>query len=146
MANDQVRATAYGNPSRSKVDIGPFSMIPNKFFGSGIAANLGPSPSLLFVALCEHANRHSSLSFKASDAAIASDTGLGTRTISQARKRLVEFNLVSCDRQDGRSYTYKLKKYDFKWQSVNERPRPIRKPRAIHASRVELSQNLPVSE
>jgi hypothetical protein len=57
----------------------------------------------------------------------------------------VEFNLVSCDRQDGRSYIYTLRKYEFKWQPVKERPRPKRKPRAIHASRIELLQSLRVS-
>jgi len=119
------------------VDIGPFSKIPNKFFGSGIAAQVGPSSALLFLALCEHANRNSNMSFKASDAALASDTGLAPRTICQARKRLVEMKLVSCDRQDGRSYTYTLAKYNFTWMALRERPRSKRNPRALHASRLK---------
>lgn len=54
----------------------------------------------------------------------------------------MELNLVSCGRQYGRNYKYTLKKYEFTWQSVRERRRPKRKPRAIHASRVELLKSL----
>lgn len=146
MANDQARAWTRGNPPRADVEIGPYSKIPNKFFGSGMASRLGPSPSLLLLALCEHANRNGSMSFTASDAALASDTGLGTRTIHKARKRLVEFDLVSCSRQDGRSYTYTLRKYEFQWQPVKARPRHKCKPRANQASRAKVQQILPVSQ
>lgn len=144
MANDPAGPSPH-RKSRATVKIGHYSKIPNKFFGSGMAAKLGPSPSLLFLALCEHANRHGSKSFKASDAALASDTGLATRTISPARKRLVEFNLLSCDRQDGQSYTYTLKEYQFQWQPMKDRPRANRKPRALHVARIKVQQILPVS-
>ena len=146
MANDAARPWMRGNTSRANVDMGDYSKIPNKFFGSGMESKLGHSPSLLFLALCEHANRNSSTSFKASDAALASETGLGTRTICQARKRLVEFNIVSCDRQDGRSYIYTLKQYQFNWLPLKERPRVKRKPRAVHASRIEVQQILQGSQ
>ena len=63
------------------VDVGPYTVkIPNRFFGSGMAARLGCSASLVYLALWDHANRNSN-TFKASDRALASDTGLGTRTI-----------------------------------------------------------------
>jgi hypothetical protein len=142
MVNDQACPSKQGNPPHATVDIGLYTKIPSKFFSSGTASKLGPSPSLLFLALCEHANRNSSISFKASDAALASDTGLGTRTIFKARQRLVEFNLICCDRQNGRSYVYTLKEYQFNWKPLKERPRVKRKPRAEHASRIAVQQTL----
>ena len=141
MANSEARPSLGSDKPRPTVDIGPYSKIPNKFFGSGVAAQLGPSAALLFIALCEHANRNGSLSFKASDAALASDTGLSPRTISPARKRLMELRLVSCDRRDGRSYIYTLTKYEFTWQPVRERPRLKCNPRALHASRIKSAAN-----
>lgn len=132
------------------VDIGPYTKIPNKSFGSGTGAKLGRSSALLFLALCEHANRNGSMSFKASDAALASDTGLAPRTICDARKRLLEYGLISCRRQDGHSYTYTLKKYNFDWQPVRERRRPKCNPRALHAARIKTvalppTSRLPIS-
>ncbi len=91
---------------KGTVDVGPYTKIPNRFFGSGTAANLGCSASLVYLALLEHANRNSSNTFKASDRAIASETGLGTRTICNARKRLSERGLISISRPEGQSYTY----------------------------------------
>jgi hypothetical protein len=119
---------------RPAVDLGPYSKIPNKIFGGGIARELGPSAALFFLALCEHANRNGSMSFKASDASLAADTGLSPRTICEARKRLMEWNLIACDRQHGNSYTYRLSRYNFTWKPVKERARVKRKPRAMYAS------------
>jgi|ERR1035437_5572652 hypothetical protein len=118
-----------------KVDIGPYSKIPNKFFGSGTAAKLGKTASLLFLALCEHANRVSSNTFKVSDRALASETGLGTRTICDARKRLNEYGLISNSRSEGQSYNYTLPKLLLQWVPLEKRPRIKRKPRAIYAQR-----------
>ena len=116
------------------VEIGPYSKIPSKFFGSGTAANLKPSAALLFLALCEQANRHNSNTFKASDKALASETGLGTRTICDARKRLAERGLITCSRQMGQSYEYTIPKLSLQWVPLAERLRPKQKPRANHAS------------
>jgi len=117
------------------VEIGPYSKIPCKFFGGGKAATLAPPAALLFLALCEHANRNNSNTFKASDNALAADTGYGTRTICDARKRLEERGMISCSRQEGQSYTYTLPVFSFEWIRVKDRPRKKRKPRAIHATR-----------
>jgi hypothetical protein len=116
-------------------ELGPWSKIPSKFFGSGTAAILGPSASLCYLGLCEHANRNSSNEFKASDRALASETGLSTRTICNARKRLIEKRLICCERGNGESFTYTLLKQAFKWVSLAERPRQKRRPRSIHALR-----------
>jgi hypothetical protein len=116
------------------VDIGPFTKIPSKFFGSGLAARLGPSTSLFYLALCEHANRNESTCFKASDRALAADTRLSTRTICDARKRLIEYGLITCSRENGQSYLYTLQKIALKWVPIKERQRPKAKPRALHAS------------
>src|SRR5271169_6134004 len=84
---------------RQPVDIGPYTRIPNRFFGSGMAARLGPSAGYIYLALCEHANRNSNRTFKASDKALASETAIAPRTICNARKRLIEYGLVSCKRE-----------------------------------------------
>ena len=125
------------------VEIGPFSKMPGKLFGSGTAANLGPFSRLVFLALCEHANRNSSNTFKASDRALASDTGLAPRTIGDARKRLSEHNLISFSRQEGQSFNYTIPIHSFDWTPLDQRLRSNRKPRALHASREVLpSQTL----
>ncbi len=117
------------------VEIGLYSEMPSKFFGSGTASSLRPSASLVFLALCEHANRNESNTFKASDRALASETGLGTRTICDARKRLIEHGLISCSRENGQSFNYTIPSLSLKWIPLAQRPRLKRKPRALHASR-----------
>ena len=127
---------------RSKVKIGPFTPVPNKFFGSGMARSVGPSASLLYFALCENANRNKerSLTFKASDNALASETGLSPRTIRDVRIKLLENNLVEYTRKPGESYTYTLIPQELKWLKRDARPRRKRKPRAIAATRVKQGQ------
>lgn len=116
------------------VEIGLFSQIPSKFFSSGTASKLGSPASLVLLALCEHANRHGANTFKASDKALASETGYGPRTICDARKTLIEQRLVSCSREEGQSHVYTLPAYSFDWVRLEERPRQKRKPRALYAS------------
>src|ERR1700759_26469 len=97
------------------VKAGSFSKVPNRFFGSGTASSIGKSASLVYIALWEHANRHGENVFKASDKALASETGLGTRTLCNARKRLLEKGLICCSRQDGQSYVYTLPAPSLEW-------------------------------
>lgn len=118
-------------------DFGPWTKIPSKLFGSGTAAKLGQSASLMYLALCEHANRNTSNSFKASDRALASETGLSTRTISDIRKRLIENGLFTCVRGEGQSFTYTMLRQSFNWLPLAERPRPRKKPRALSALRLK---------
>jgi hypothetical protein len=118
---------------KGKVDVGPYTKIPNRFFGSGTAAKLGCSASLVYLALLDHANRNSSNTFKASDRALASDTGLATRTICDTRKRLCEHGLISTSRLEGQSYTYTICKPPLVWVPIAQRLRAKRKPRALHA-------------
>jgi hypothetical protein len=120
------------------VEIGPYSKMPSKFFGSGTASKVGPSASLVFLALCEHANRDESNTFKASDKALASETGLGARTICDARKSLREHNLISVSRTEGQRYSYTIPKLSLQWIPLAERPRLKRKPRALHALRADI--------
>jgi hypothetical protein len=121
------------------VEIGFFSKIPSRFFGSGVAAEVGPSAALLFIALCEHANREGKNTFKASDKALASETTLSPRTISNGRKRLVERGLLLAEREPGNSYTYTTQKLTLDWVKLKDRPRQKRKPRGLHGSPVETS-------
>jgi hypothetical protein len=124
---------------QKSVDIGLYARFPNKFFGSGMARKIGTSASVLYFAFCENANRNRepSNTFKASDKALASETGLSPRTMRDARIKLVENGLVSCSREPGQSYTYTLLRQELKWLKRTERPRQKRKPRANAAARVE---------
>lgn len=117
------------------VDIGHFSKMPNKLFGSGTVARLGPSASLLFLALCEHANQESDNSFRVSDRTLAADTGLSARTLCDARKLLIEQKLVSCSRERGSSHTYTLPKYELPWVPIKDRLRPKGQARGLHQKR-----------
>ena len=129
--------------AKGKVDVGPYTKIPNRFFGSGLAARLGSSAGFLYVALCDHANRNGSNTFKASDKALASDTGMGTRTICNARQRLCEHGLISFERPEGQSYKYTISKPSLEWVRLEQRLRAKRRPRALHAQRaVSPQQNL----
>jgi hypothetical protein len=105
------------------VDVGPYTQIPNRFFGSNMAARLGPSAGYIYIALCEHANRNSSITFKASDKALASETTIAPRTICNARKRLIEYGLISCKREKGQSHVYTLLKPSWEWKPLKERQR-----------------------
>jgi len=123
------------NQDRQPVDIGPYARIPHRFFGSGMAARLGPSAAFIYLALCDHANRNGNVSFKASDKALASETTIAPRTICNARKKLIEYGLISCKREKGQSHTYTLLKPSWEWKPLKERPRRTLKPRALRASR-----------
>lgn len=116
------------------VEIGPFTKVPSKFFGSGTASLLGTSASIVFLALCEHANRNGSNTFTTSDKALASDTGLGPRTICDARKRLIEHGHVVCSREKGRSYEYTIPVLSLKWIPLKQRLRQKQSPRALHVA------------
>jgi hypothetical protein len=121
---------------KQPVDIGPYTQIPNRFFGSAMAARLGPSAGYIYIALCEHANRNSSVTFPASDKALASETTIAPRTICNARKKLIEYGLISCKREKGQSHTYTLLKPSWEWKPLKERPRRTLRPRALYASRI----------
>jgi hypothetical protein len=117
------------------VDIGLYTKIPSKFFGSGMASSLRTSASLFYLALFEHANRNASSTFKASDAALASETGLAPRTISDARKRLMEYGLIRCTREAGQSHRYTMVEQKLDWKPLKQRLRRKLKPRALHGTR-----------
>ena len=126
-------------PSKKSLGIGPFAKVPNRYFGSGMARKVGPSASLLYFALCEIANRdrdHTN-TFKGSDKALASETGLSPRTIRNVRIKLLENGLVECRRENGQSYTYTLLPQELPWVPRADRPRQKRKPRAMAARRAK---------
>ena len=117
------------------VEIGQFTKIPNRFFSSGTASKIGQSASLLYLALCENANRNGENTFSASDRALASETGLGPRTIRDARITLDETGLIRSSREPGRSYVYTLLLLELKWARLENRPRQKQRPRALAVAR-----------
>lgn len=131
------RVAISGDQERQTVDIGPYARIPNRLFGSGMGARLGSSAGYMYIALCDHANRNGSNTFKVSDRALACDTAIATRTICDARKRLIEYGLISCEREKGQSHVYTLLKPSWDWKPLKERPRRKLKPRALGASRTQ---------
>jgi hypothetical protein len=115
------------------VDLGKFFQVPRNFFGSGVGAKLGPSTALVYVALCEAANRDwpkGSNTFTVSDRTLAADTGLSPRTIHDSRKRLMEARLVTCERKEGCSFTYTLQAQTLTAVPRKLRPRQEKQPRA----------------
>jgi|GEM_PF-2231711 len=130
-ASTDGRMTA--NHEQHSVEIGPFTKIPNKLFASGMARVLKPSATALYAALCENANRNGrGNTFKASDKALASETALSPRTICDARKKLIEKELIAVTREKGQSYFYTLTVQKLGWVPLAKRPRAKLRPRAYH--------------
>ncbi len=119
--------------------LGPFFQVPNRFFGSGLARKIGTSASLLYFSLCEIANRdkHHRNTFKFSDKNLSKENGLGSRTIRNARAKLIENGLVKCSQEPGQSYTYTLLRQDLPWVPRSDRPRAKLKPRGNAALRTK---------
>lgn len=113
------------------VDVGPFTKVPNKYFGSGKGQTVGPSATVLYFALCENGNRNSSNTFKASDKALASETSLSPRTLRNARIRLREHGLIAYSREPGQSFAYELLPQNLNWLPRENRPRNRMRPRAM---------------
>jgi hypothetical protein len=125
------------------VDVGPrFFKVPGRLFGSGLAQILGPTATLLYVALWENANRPTppSNTFRTTDKKLSSDTGLSPRTIRDARNRLIEKGVIRCTREAGAKFEYTLVPQDLKWTPTDERPRAKKRPRAMHSM---VRQTLP---
>lgn len=128
-------------PRQKSVDIGLFARFPNTFFSSGMARKLGPSASVLYIALCENANRNCppSNTFAAADKTLAWETGLSPRTLRNVRIKLMENGLVKYGREPGQKYTYTLLRQELKWLKVAERPpRQERRPRGMAAAKAKL--------
>jgi DNA-binding transcriptional ArsR family regulator len=130
---DKATSEEWPETQKPKLDIGPWARFPNKFFGSGMARKVGPSASVLYFALCENANRNRkpSNTFKTSDKALASETGLSPRTMRNVRTKLLENGLVAYSREPGQNYTYTLLRQELKWLRRSERPRQKKRPRAM---------------
>ena len=125
------------------VDVGPrFFMVPGQLFGSGLAQTLGSTATLLYVALWENANRQKrpSNTFGTTVRKLSSETGLGPRTIRDARNRLIEKGLLRCTRGAGEKFEYTLLPQNLKWTPVDERPRALKRPRAMQSM---VRQSLP---
>jgi DNA-binding transcriptional ArsR family regulator len=124
-----------------RVELGPYFTVPKVLIQSGIAGRIGPYATVVYIALCEHANRgkrEDQNTFSVSDRALAADTGIAERTIRNHRTKLVEQGLISCRRDTGQSYIYTILLLPSEWVPIKDRPRKKRKRRALHASRLAL--------
>ena len=115
-------------------DLGPYFAVPKGFIRGGVAARLGPSAALVYVALCEHRNRDRKKALSVSDRALAADTGVAERTICGIRAKLAAEKLITYSRSNGASHTYTLLPVPPTWVPIADRPRRKREPRARGAA------------
>lgn len=81
--------------------------VEDDFFDNGVAAAIGASAALLYLALCRHANKEG-MSFP-SIARLATETGLSERTISNGIKCLKDKGLVNVTRdRDGHTHQHNV--------------------------------------
>jgi hypothetical protein len=121
---------------------GAFFQMHNRLFGSGMAAKLRCSAGRLYTALCSMANQKSAGTFSVSDQTLANDTGMGRRTIVEARKKLLKFELIESSISPGQSTVYTLKNPSLEWMPVKERPRLQCKERGKSAANLAHPEEL----
>lgn len=81
--------------------------VEDDFFDNGVAAAIGASAALLYLALCRHANKQG-MSFP-SIARLATETGLSERTISNGIKCLKDSGLIDVSRdRDGHVHQHNV--------------------------------------
>jgi hypothetical protein len=127
-----------------RVELGPYFIVPKGLIQGGIAGRIGPHATAVYIALCEHANRgnrEDQNTFSVSDRALAADTGVAERTIRDIRTKLIEKHLIMCEREAGQSYSYTLLPLTNTFIRIEERPRQIKRRRALHAQKPRLDDN-----
>jgi hypothetical protein len=82
--------------------------VPHAVMRSGLWAKMRPSEWGLYVALMHDSERYRTKEMERTDAQMSKWTGLGKRTLCEARKRLQERGLVWCKRGRGNVYRYLL--------------------------------------
>ena len=81
--------------------------VEDEFFDCGVAAAVGASAALLYLALCRHSDKNGT-SFP-SIARLAAETGLSERTIPCAIKCLIKHGLVAVSRdRDGHVHQHNV--------------------------------------
>ena len=125
---------------KHSVDIGQFTKIPNRLFSSGTARDLKPSATLLYVALCDHANRNGSNHSRLPTRHSHLDTTLSPRTICDARKKLDRKETDCRHARKGPSYFYTLTVQKLDRVPLPKRPRLKLQPRAYHARKTIAEQ------
>jgi hypothetical protein len=119
-----------------RVELGPYFIVPKGLVQGGIAGRIGPHATAVYIALCEHANRgkrEDQNTVSVSDRALAADTGVAERTIRDILTKLIEKHLVRCERGAGQSYSYTLLPLTTAFIPIEDRPRQIKRRRALHA-------------
>jgi hypothetical protein len=85
-----------------------FFGVPQFVVRSGLWANMKPSVRCLYVSLLHESERRSTRQFKIKDSDLERLSGLATRTISDARKKLQELGLILYRSGAGNIYTYTI--------------------------------------
>jgi hypothetical protein len=108
---------------------GDFFRVPNPLHRSGIAAQVGPAATALYLGLLDQAARRNSSRFKVSDRKLGANTGISERSIVALRKTLVEARLIRYSTQPGQSPVYELLVIDAREIPYENRPRAKKRPR-----------------
>jgi hypothetical protein len=116
---------------------GKFFRLPFRLFGSGLAAQAGPTAGWLLVALYDQANRRSATRFKVTDRILAANTALSGRTLVKARKILADKGLIEFLVRPGQAAEYTLLKVPETDIPTEQRPRAKRKPRGRTAQKAK---------
>jgi hypothetical protein len=91
------------------------SVMIDRYFGlsqhvlrSGLWARMKPGEQNLYVCLMHESERYSTRKLTRTDAALRELTGLSSRTFCNSRKKLREWNLITCTRGQGNVYCYEI--------------------------------------
>ena len=85
-----------------------FFGVPQFVIRSGLWARMKPSEQSLYIALCHDSERYCTRELRRSDAEMLKLTGLSSRTLCNARKRLPELGLAHYHLQPGGKHVYTL--------------------------------------
>lgn len=82
--------------------------LPQAVIRSRIWRGMKPSEQSFYVFLCHESERKASREVRRTDAEIRDWTGLSSRALSRARKKVQEIGLALCHRAKGNVYIYTL--------------------------------------
>ncbi len=112
-----------------RAHLGDFFRVPNPLHRSGIAAQIGPYATALYLGLLDQAARNGSIRFKVGDRKLGANTGIAERTIVKWRTVLVDAGLIRYSTLPGHSPVYELLVINATEVPFEKRPRSVKKPR-----------------
>lgn len=90
------------------VMIDRFFGLPQSLIRSGVWANMKPSEWSLYVCLMHDSEQYRTRELVRTDAQLCQSTGMSSRALCDARKKMQERGLVVCERTTGNVYLYTI--------------------------------------